>query len=150
MGRLPEARLKQVPPFTLAMLDLFRSYPVRGEVQKRTTGKAYGVMFTDLASRAVHIEAVYRYDTPSFLLALSRFASIRGCLHPPQFIYSDPGSQLKAERELSNAWAWQSVNRDEFHKNGTKNCMTWVFGPADSPWHLRHSSKPRKGLSCSQ
>ena len=133
MGLLPEARLKQAPPFTHTMLDLFGPYPVRGEVQKRTTGKAYGVIFTDLASRAVHIEAVYGYDTPSFLLALSRFASIRGW---PQFVYSDPGSQLiGAEKELSNAW--QSVSRDELHRNGTKNGMTWVFGPADSPWYQR-------------
>ena len=135
MGRLPEARLKQAPPFTYTMLDLFGPYAVRGEVQKRTTGKAYGLIFTDLASRAVHIEAVYGYDTASFLLALSRFASIRGW---PQFMYSDPGSQLiGAEKELNEAW--KNMSHDELHKNGTKNGtkngMTWVFGPADSPWH---------------
>ena len=98
MGRLPNARLTQAPPFTYTMIDLFGPYAVRGEVQKRTSGKAYGVIFTDLVSRAVHIEAVYGYDTPSFLLALSRFASVRGW---PQFIYSDPGSQLiGAEKEV--------------------------------------------------
>ena len=102
MGRLPEARLKPAPPFTYTMVDLFGPYVVRGEVQKRTSGKAYGVIFTDLVSRAVHIEAVYGYDTSPFLLALSRFASIRGW---PEFIYSDPGSQLiGAERELKEAW----------------------------------------------
>ena len=31
------------------MLDLFGTFTVRGEVQKRTSGKAYGVLFTDLA-----------------------------------------------------------------------------------------------------
>ena len=78
MGKLPEACLKQAPPFTYTMLDPFGPYAVRGEVQKRTRGKAYGVIFTDLVSRAVHIEAVYGYDKPSFLLALSRFASVSG------------------------------------------------------------------------
>ena len=55
-----------------------------------------------MVSRAVHIEAIYGYDTNSFLIALSRFVSIQGW---PQYIYSDPGSQLvKAERELKEAW----------------------------------------------
>ena len=131
MGKLPEARLKQAPPFTYTMLDLFGPYAVRGEVQKRTSGKAYGVIFTDLVSRAVHIEAVYGYDTPSFLLALSRFASVRGW---PQFMYSDPGSQLiGAEKELRNAW--QNMDEDERRKKGVQNGMNWIFAPADSPWY---------------
>ena len=96
MGRLPEAQLKPAPPFTYTMVDLFGPYIVRGEVQKRTSGKAYGVIFTDLVSRAVHIEAVYGYDTSSFLMALSTFASIRGW---PEYIYSDPGSQLVGLKE---------------------------------------------------
>ena len=101
------------------MIDLFGPYAVRGEVQKRTSGKAYGVIFTDLVSRAVHIEAVCGYDTPSFLLALSRFVSVRGW---PQFIYSDPGSQLiGAEKELKKAW--QNMSQDELHKNGAQNGM---------------------------
>ena len=55
-------------------------------------------MFTNLAMRTVHIEAVFGYDTSNFLMALSRFASLRGW---PEMIYSDPGSQLVgAEREL--------------------------------------------------
>ena len=101
MGRLPESRLKSAPPFNYTMVDLFGPYEVRGEVQKRTKGKAYGVIFTDMVSRAVHIEVVCGYDTNSFLMALSRFASIRGW---PQYIYSDPGSQLVgAKRELKEA-----------------------------------------------
>ena len=100
MGQLPEARLKPAPAFNHVMIDLlnFGPYSVRGEVQKRTSGKAYGVIFTDLVMRAVHIEAVFGYDTESFLMALSRFVSVRGW---PKIIYSDPGSQLiGAEREL--------------------------------------------------
>jgi hypothetical protein len=76
MGRLPEARLKPAPPFTYTMVDLFVPYVVRGEVQKRPSGKAYGVIFTDLVSRTVHIEAVYGYDTSSFLLGLNSFTVI--------------------------------------------------------------------------
>ena len=131
MGKLPEARLKPAPAFNKVMLDLFGPYTVRGEVQKRTNGKAYGVIFTDLAMRAVHIEAVFGYDTEAFLLALSRFVSVRGW---PEVIYSDPGSQLVgAERELKEAW--KSVVRQSLHKKGADNGLTWVFGPADAPWY---------------
>ena len=131
MGPLPEARLKPAPPFNKTMLDLFGPYSVRGEVQKRTTGKAYGVIFTDLASRAVHIEAVFGYDTSSFLLALRRFSAIRGW---PEVIYSDPGSQLVgASNELEEAW--KNMDKDMLRSVGLEKGTTWVFGPADSPWH---------------
>ncbi|KAL9975806.1 hypothetical protein ACROYT_G013011 [Oculina patagonica] len=131
MGLLPEARLKPAPAFNHVMLDLFGPYTVRGEVQKRTSGKAYGVFFTDLTMRAVHIEAVFGYDTSNFLMALSRFASLRGW---PEKIYSDPGSQLVgAERELKEAW--QRIDRESLQRDSAQNGSTWVFGPADSPWH---------------
>ena len=131
MGLLPEVRLKPAPAFNHVMLDLFGPYTVRGEVQKRTSGKAYGVLFTDLAMRAVHIEAVFGYDTSNFLMALSRFASLRGW---PEKIYSDPGSQLVgAERELKEAW--QRIDRESLQRDSAQNGLTWVFGPADSPWH---------------
>ena len=131
MGLLPEVRLKTAPAFNHVMLDLFGPYTVRGEVQKRTSGKAYGVLFTDLAMRAVHIEAVFGYDTSNFLMALSRFASLRGW---PEKIYSDPGSQLVgAERELKEAW--QRIDRESLQRDSAQNGLTWVFGPADSPWH---------------
>ena len=76
-----------------------------------------------MASRAVHIGATFAYDTSSFLLALSRFVSIRGW---PQRIYSNPGSQLLgASREINEAAA----------ELGTQHDLEWIVGPADSPWH---------------
>ncbi|CAB3990777.1 Hypothetical predicted protein [Paramuricea clavata] len=106
MGQLPKARLKPSPAFNHVMIDLFGPYSVRGEVQKRTSSKAYGVIFTDLVMRAVHIEAVF----------------------------GDPRSQLiGAERELTETW--KSIDRQSLHKSGTENGLTWIFGPADSPWY---------------
>ena len=68
---------------------------VRGEKSKNAPVPKhnYGVMFTDLAWRAVHIQAVFGYDTSNFLMALSRFAST--CIGVwPEKIDSDRGSQL--------------------------------------------------------
>ena len=91
----------------------------------------YGVIFTDMVMRAVHIEAVFGYDTNSFLMALSRFASIRGW---PEKIYSDPGSQLVGvKRELKEAW--RKLDRSDLTKRSAENALVWIFSPADSPWN---------------
>ena len=122
MGSLPVERLRPSPPFTNVMVDMFGPYPIRGEVQKRTTGKAWCVIFTDLYCRAIQVEPVFGYDTSHFLLALSRFASMRGW---PEKIFSDPGSQLLgANREINEA----------AKRNGIDHGMQWIVGPADSPW----------------
>ena len=130
MGTVPLERVTPGPPFNHTMIDLFGPYIVRGEVQKRTSGKVYGILFTDLASRAVHIEPAFAYDSESFLLALQRFTNIRGW---PEVIFSDPGSQLiGAEKEL--VIMWKEMQKDTIYKISTDNGTEWRFSPADSPW----------------
>ena len=131
MGNLPESRLKMAPPFSHTMLDLLGPFLTRGEVQKRTSGKCYFILFTDLGSRALHLECVFGYSTDHFLIGFSRFVHIRGW---PTTIYSDPGSQLiGADRELTDAWKQMDKGRliQKSASAGTK----WIFGAADSPWH---------------
>jgi len=131
MGVLPTQRLKPGPAFNCTMVDLFGPYNIRGEVQKRTTGKGYGVIFTDLVNRAVHIEACFGYDTSSFLLAFSRFVSVRGF---PSDMYSDPGSQLVgADVELKEAW--RKMDHSRIKQVGAEKGMSWHFSPADSSWY---------------
>ena len=130
MGKMPSGRLLPSVPFSSVMVDLFGPYLVR-EVQKRISGKAWGVIFTDLCSRAVHIEVAFGYDTKSFLLVLCRFAAIRGW---PSVMYSDPGTQLVgASSELVQAW--KDLDQDAIAKVGADSGMEWKFGPADSPWY---------------
>jgi hypothetical protein len=131
MGMLPIDRLKSALPFNKVMLDLFGPYTIRGEVQKRVNGKAYGILFTDMFSRAVHIEVAVGYDTDSFIMALTRFSSLRGW---PTTIYSDPGSQLiGADRELRGVWG--GINHGSVESTSVDKGLQWIFGPADSPWH---------------
>jgi hypothetical protein len=148
MGLLPEDRMTPSPPFSKVMVDLFGPYKVRGEIQKRTSGKAYGILFTDLVMRAVHVEAAFGYDTNSFLMALTRFASVRGW---PDTLYSDPGSQLVgAERELRNIW--QQLDQTALTRKGTENGMQWKFGAPDSPWHqvIGQASEKEYTFFCAQ
>ena len=123
MGQLPEERSTPSPPFNFTMVDLFGPMLVRGEVQKRTSMKVWGVLFVDMVARAVHLEIACGYDTQSFMLAFRRFVSIRGW---PQILYSDVGTQLVgASNELKAALSQMGCTRG----------MEWRLGCADAPWH---------------
>ena len=131
MGSLPPERLMPAPPFNASSMDLFGPIPIRGEVQKRVTLKAYCMMITDLGSRAVHMEAIFGYSTEQFMLGLNRFASIRGW---PEKIYSDPGSQLKgAAADLREVW--ENLDLKTLRSLGAQKGMTWSFGPTEGPWY---------------
>ena len=129
MGKIPLNLLQEAPVFTFIQVDIFGPWKVRGEVQKRTTGKCYGVLFVCLNSKAVHIEFIAGYSTDDFLLGLQRFAAIRGW---PSVIYSDPGSQLMAaDKELKEMW--NSMNQEQIRQKTLLHKTDWIFSPADSP-----------------
>ena len=96
MADLPKERLVPYhPPFTFTGLDFFGPFYVK---RARSVIKVYGCIFVCFNSRAVHIEDVSSLETDTFILALRRFISIRGC---PKEIWSDNGTNFTgAEREL--------------------------------------------------
>ena len=63
MGNLPTDRLKPAPPWNCTGIDLFGPFKVRDEIKKRAVGKAYGVIFTCLATRAVYVDLAPDYST---------------------------------------------------------------------------------------
>ena len=105
MGQVPSERLQPSPPFYNTALDLFGPFFIKDSVKRRTKAKAYGVLFTCLASRAVYTDLVAGYSTQDFLLALRHFATLRGY---PATLYSDVGSQLagasKELRDMTRNW----------------------------------------------
>ena len=87
--------------------------------------KRYGVLFTCLASRAVHLESTNTMDADSFINSLRRFISRRG---PVKEIRCDNGSNIVgAERELREAI--KELDHDQI----TLKCLflqiKWVFNP---------------------
>jgi hypothetical protein len=98
MADLPEDRLEPQPPFTYCGVDLFAPFTVK---EGRKELKRYGVLFTCLASRAVHIEVANALTTDSFINALRRFISIRGQI---RILRCDQGTNfVGAKNEFSEA-----------------------------------------------
>ena len=131
MAPLPVERLKPAPVWHNTGLDLFGPFYIKGEVNKRTLGKGYAVIFTCLLTRAVFIDIATDYSTDAFLLVFRRFVSLRG--YPAKF-FSDPGSQLiSASKELVtmfNKFDWSKI-KDVTACNG----LEWKFSPAEAPWY---------------
>ena len=66
MADPPEERLESAPLFTYCAADYFDPFMVK---EKRKEIKRYGVIFTCMASRAIHLESDNSLDTDSFLNA---------------------------------------------------------------------------------
>jgi len=94
MSDLPYERVTPgEPPFTFVGLDYFGLFYVK---RGRCMEKRYGVLFTCLTVRAVHIEVTHSLDTSSFINALRRFIARHGS---PWVIRSDNGTNLTKWRE---------------------------------------------------
>ena len=75
MADLPEERTQEAPPFMYCGMDMFGPFTIKCH---RTELKRYGIIFTCLASRTVHLEVANTMDTDSFIQALRRFIARRG------------------------------------------------------------------------
>ena len=130
MGKLPDERSKPAPAWSYISLDMFGPYSIRGETNKRTRSRGYGVIFNCLLTRAIHLDVVSDYSTQSFLMSLRRFISMRGC---PMKVYSDRGSQLRAaDKELKEIVA--DIDEEVLTIFGSDNSFEWEFCSPDAPW----------------
>jgi hypothetical protein len=98
MADLPEERLEPSPPFLNVGIDCFGPFKIR---KGRSEVKRYGLLFTCLCSRAVHVEMLEDMTTDSFINALRCFIAIRGVV---KIIRCDQGSNfIGADNELKAA-----------------------------------------------
>ena len=88
IGTLPEDRLAITPLFTYSAVDYFGPWILK---LGRKEVKRYGVLFTCLASRAIHLETATSLETDSFINALRRFICRRG---PIRQVRSDQGTNF--------------------------------------------------------
>ena len=116
LSDLPEERVAQAAPFHYTGMDVFGPIFVK---EGRKSLKRYGLIFTCLASRAVHLETLNTMETDSFISALRRFINRRGKVRQ---LRSDQGTNfVGARNELADAL--QELNRDRVkHFLLTKEC----------------------------
>lgn len=123
-GNHPHSRLAHHQrPFTYTGLDYFGPMAV---TVGRTQQKRYGVLFTCLTTRAVHIEIASSLTTDSAVMALRRFINRRGC---PTELWSDHGTNLKgADVELKKA------AREAMEHEASVNFIQWRYIPPSAPF----------------
>ena len=119
MADLPEDRTEPAPPFTYSAVDYFGPFTIK---DGRSDVKRYGVFFTCMASRAIHVETPNSLETDSFVNALRRFLAERG---PINQMRSDRGTNfVGAKRELKEAL--EEMDEDKVHNHLiNKNCE-WI------------------------
>ena len=127
MADLPEERLKPGGfAFAYTGIDLFGPFFV---TQGRSTVKRYGVIFTCLRIRAVHIEVAASLSAESFVLAYNRFTARRGY---PILCKSDRGTNIVGATEEMRK-AWLEVDADVIKNNAARDNTQWTFNtPSDS------------------
>ena len=127
MADLPSERTETPPPFTNVGFDVFGPWTIH---TRRTRGgiansKRWGLIFTCLNSRAIHIEVLEAMDSNSLTCALRRFLSIRG---PVSKLRYDCGTnfiggkseldEASKDAELANIKRWV-----------TEQDYEWLFNP---------------------
>ena len=123
MADLPSDRVTpDKPPFSFVGVDCFGPFIVK---RGRSLEKRYGVIFTCLSIRAIHIEVAHSMDIDSFVNALRRFMARRG---KPELIRSDNATNFTSgEREIREAiFRWNQKNIYEFL---IQRNVQWIFNP---------------------
>jgi hypothetical protein len=121
MAPLPEHRMGPTPLFFFTAVDLFRPLPIIGSVNKRSTGKAWGVIFVCTSMSLAHVEIAESYSTESFLMAVRRFMALHGA---PKRFQSDQGTQLVAASKQLATWDWTAV-----HEQAEREGAEWHIVP---------------------
>ncbi|KAJ8018203.1 hypothetical protein HOLleu_43941 [Holothuria leucospilota] len=123
MAALPMERVTgDKPPFNNTGMDMFGPFEIK---RGRSMVKRYGLIFTCLATRAIHLEILHSADTDSCLNALRRFLCRRGAVST---IQSDNGSNFVGSestlREALRAW-----NDSDIPAWLAQRGITWKFNP---------------------
>ncbi|XP_033104578.1 uncharacterized protein LOC117107129, partial [Anneissia japonica] len=130
MADLPKERnMPFTPPFHCTAVDYFGPYEVK--ISRKTMTKHYGVIFTCMNTRAVHLELAVNCSTEEFLQVLRRFFAIRG---KPAYLQSDNGTQfVSVDKELRSMI--QGWDKEKLQEYCAGHQTTWRFITPLSPHH---------------
>ena len=123
MADLPTDRVtSNKTPFYSTGVDCFGPFIVK---RGRSEVKRYGVIFTCMTIRAIHIEIVHSLDTSSFINALRRFIARRG--QPEEFRSDNGGNFVSGASELKKAI--NDWNQKQIHEFLLQQNIRWKFNP---------------------
>ena len=124
MSDLPLSRTSaHKKPFADCGIDYFRPLMFK---EGRSLKKAWGLLFTCMASRAIHVEMVVSLSLDEFLLAFTRFMDLRG---PVSNLYSDNGSTFQAAAKKLP----ELVESPAFLNSLRQKGINWHFIPPYAP-----------------
>ena len=127
MANLPEGRMAiRQRPFSHCGIDYFG--PMYVKIGRRRE-KRWGVLFTCLTTRAIHIELAHSLNTSSAIMSIQRLAARRGV---PLVMYSDNGTNFQgASKELKEEI--ETIDNDGINDFMLKKGIEWRFNPPDAP-----------------
>ena len=108
MADLPKDRIEPSPPFGNCAVDFFGPFHIK---ERRSQVKCYGVLFTCMASRSIHLEN-----------ALSRFLNRRG---PVRQLRCDQGTNFVGARNELRA-ALKEMDQERIHEYLLQNDSEWI------------------------
>ncbi|XP_075163344.1 uncharacterized protein LOC142235979 [Haematobia irritans] len=122
MSTLPPSRLASFErPFTYVGIDYFG--PLYVTVGRRRE-KRWGVLFTCLIVRALHLEIAHSLDNSSCIMCIRNFMARRGM---PKEIYTDNGTNFKSASKVLAT----EINYNMMSKS--LDGIRWVFNPPAAP-----------------
>ena len=127
MANLPADRLETPPPFTNVGLGVFGPWFIKTRKLRggAANSKRWGLIFTCLNCRAVHIEVLETMETSSFICALRHFVSIRGV---PSLIRCDRGTNfIEGKSELEESF--KKMDKKLIAKYLMEQQCEWIFNP---------------------
>ena len=125
MSDLPAFRIESgVAPFQNSSVDYFGPFLVKYGRRQRI--KAYGVVFTCLVTRALHLDVALSLTTESFLMAFRRFMAVYG---QPTYIRSDNGRNFRGSATIIKEML-KKLRVDE----GERNKLTSFTASANIKW----------------
>ena len=127
MADLPADRTEVAPPFTNVGFDVFGPWMIRSRKTRggAANSKRWGLVFTCLSSRAIHIELLESMDASSFICALRRFFALRG---PVSILRCDRGTNfIGGKSELEDALREMDQRQVKGYVNN--HGCEWIFNP---------------------
>ncbi len=127
MADLPADRTETHPPFTNVGMDVFGPWHIQVKKLRgaAANAKRWGLVFTCLSSRGIHIEVLHSMDANSFICALRRFFAIRG---PAAILRCDCGTNfVGAKSELDGSL--KEMDKERVQRYVTEQGCEWKFNP---------------------